>query len=97
MSDQPKAPPAPETFTPIVGCRHGGLGVHDYGDRQAVERYQLARDGEDLRGQSVWVPKGGGREHVKLDLGGGSGPAQVASPKYRDGWEQTFGKRGAAN
>ena len=77
----------PETITPISPS----LAVHRDGDHECVVGYEGVQQGEDLRGKAIWSRRQDGTyEHV---MGGPlHGPAQVASPAYRESWERTFGR-----
>lgn len=68
-----------------------------------VARARVVRAGENLQGSRVIIGRTHG-DHVhvesELDLRAGgesetdlshSGPAQVATPAYRDGWDRVFG------
>lgn len=64
--------------------------LHEDGDHQCLVPYSPVREGEDLRGKSVWSRQEDGT-YEPFDVGALHGPAQVASPAYREGWDATFG------
>lgn len=81
----------------------GGTIVHRDGDHQCVGDYVYAREGQNLAGRTVvMLRKDGTYEHVPTGAPahpthGSHGPAQVATPAYRDSWERTFGARGGVS
>jgi hypothetical protein len=83
----------PETLTPIVELHEGcGLAIHDDGETKRLAPYGSVQEGQPLNGKAVYAPKGDGTyERVHY------GPAQVATPAYRSGWERTFGQNGGVS
>ena len=71
--------------TPVVKVRGDGT-------KSMTVSFPL-REGRPLPpGAEHFVHVGGG-EYRKMALGGGQGPAQVATEDYRQGWETIFGKK----
>lgn len=76
---------------------HGAIAevVEPDGSRRLTSARPV-KDGEDLRGlHLVEIDREAGEDsdgyfRASTVYDGRSGPAQVASPKYRDGWDRIF-------
>jgi hypothetical protein len=80
----------------------GGKLVHHDGDHHCVSDYRYAREGQNMAGYDViLLRKDGTFEQIQTGAvphGTSShGPAQVATPAYRDSWERTFGSNGGVS
>lgn len=79
----------------------GGIAMHTDEDHVCVGEFRRAKPGQNLAGlHTVAIGKDGTYEPI--DTGAGKrfcdgGPAQVATPAYRDNWEATFGSRGGVS
>jgi hypothetical protein len=88
------------TLKPLPGVEHDGrlygVAEHQDGDHTCHVPYHTIKEGENLMGRNVAiVDKDGSFEMLgKLTC---SGPPQVATEAYRNGWEATFGARGGVS
>ncbi len=75
------------------------VGVRRQGDETQLVSLTTMKDGTSLvpGSEIVDIEEQGGRYMAKtlykVPLAGGDGPAQVATPAYRDGWNRVFGKK----
>ncbi len=96
--DKPELPGGADTLRSLGPCdAHEGqehvLATKD-GLPVGVTHMQRANDGEPFpTGGSVYWTNKEGRVVDSMRLGAGDGPAQVATPKYRDNWESIFGAK----
>ena len=87
----------PKTFTEHDG-RLYGIAEHREDDHVCHVPYRVAQEGDNLAGQNVAiVSKDGSYEMLTPGTKVCSGPAQVATEAYRNGWEATFGARGGVS
>lgn len=90
----------------IAGTHGARVAVRHTADHQTeVAMTRIAKEGDNLNGSRVIFGRPEGNVvHIvdELDLRGGepathrttqSGPAQVATDEYRDGWDRIFGQR----
>lgn len=83
----------------------GGTIVHTDGGHTCEGAYAIPRPGQNLVGLKLAVVRHEEGTYETLDVRTGEtgakvcsgGPAQVATPAYRDHWEQTFGSRGGVS
>lgn len=87
-SETPETLSGSETLTPV--SEH--IAVHRDGEHECFMQYEPMKDGDDLRTHHTFKARGDGT-YERYDPSGGSihGPAQVATPAYRNGWDATFG------
>lgn len=79
-------------------------GVHQemsvLGTDGSVEAVRPVREGEDVRGNKLMRlhrTEDGLELETLYDGRASSGPAQVATPAYRDGWDRVFKQKDAVN
>lgn len=92
-SDKPALPYGADTLIPIGGCSDGREHVLALKDGVPVAATHVRRvtDGQPLPdGELFWVDSNTGRVVDSMRIG--NGPAQVATPAYRQGWDAVFGK-----
>ena len=93
--DKPELPDGADTLVPLGPCEEGGFHVAAVKDGEivAVNRGTFVKDGEPIHeGMDYYaVDSKNGKvvDSFRLD----SGPARVATPKYRNGWDAVFGKK----
>lgn len=79
-----------ETLTPITS----GAAVHTDGDHQCIVPYFPVKEGQDVCGSNLFAARGDGTFERVAGTGSVHGPAQVATPEYRESWERTFNSKG---
>jgi hypothetical protein len=101
MSTAPKIKPTLKPITSFFADGHRyGVAEHRNGDHTCHTAYREVREGENLVGlNAAVVGKDGSYEMVNpgTEPCSGSGPAQVATESYRNGWEATFRVRGGVS
>lgn len=78
---------------PMVGERSQVFHRYRTGEAPYTQVMRHVREGESIDESAVCLRRRGDSNKYDVEplLGGGDGPAQVATEEYRDGWDRIFG------